>query len=471
MANTIKIKVDDNRVIRVPADTEMTPRLLSSLIAKHKELVARYYRPLDDAYKGRYEVFRLPKKPAWKPDNRIALNYAKYISDTFNGFFLGIPAKLSADDGESEAVKDYVEYLDSYNSQDMVNSELAKISSNFGTAYEMYYNDEDGEVGTLCLSPMEAFMVYDDSILGHEMFFVRYTKGADNIERGSYSDGSIVRHFENKGGIHWTDEETQHYFAGVPATEFMHNTERMSIYEDSLSAINALNKAISEKANDIEYFSDAYLKIVGPKMSADEANYIRDTRVINLYRNPGSDDSTPLDAGFLAKPDADTSQEHLIDRLHTEIFQLSMVANISDESFGTASGVALKYKLHAMYNLFRTKERKFKAGFDRRYRLIFSNPIAQTHGVKPDDWVKVSAAFTPNFPANVAEEADNAAKLSGIVSRETQLGLLSFVEDAAAELERLQEDEAALMSGTNSYGADLPEHDHSHEVTEDEQEQ
>ena len=69
----------------------------------------------------------------------------------------------------------------------------------------------------------------------------------------------------------------------------------------------------------------------------------------------------------------------------------------------------------------------------------------------------------------MTEEADNAAKLSGIVSRETQLSLLSFVEDAGAELERLQEDEAALMNSANSYGADLPEHDHSHEVTEDEQ--
>jgi len=469
MADKINIKIDDNRTIRIPAGTEMTPRLLSSLIAKHKELVTKYYKPLDDAYKGRYKIFTLPKKPAWKPDNRIALNYAKYISDTFTGFFLGIPAKLSVTDEENEAIKDYVEYLDSYNSQDMVNSELAKISSNLGTAYEMYYNDEDGEVGTLCLSPMEAFMVYDDSILGHEMFFVRYTKGADGTERGSYSDGSIVRHFENKGGIRWTDEETQHYFGGVPATEYPHNTERMSIYEDSLSAIDALNKAVSEKANDIEYFSDAYLKIVGPKIGKDDTNYIRDTRVINLYKNPGSDDTVQLDAEFLAKPDADTSQEHLIDRLHTEIFQLSMVANISDESFGTASGVALKYKLHAMYNLFRTKERKFKAGFDRRYRLIFSSPIAKTHGVAAEDWIKVSATFTPNFPANVTEEADNAAKLSGIVSRETQLGLLSFVEDAGAELERLQEDEAALMNSTNSYGADLPEHDHSHEVNEDEQ--
>lgn len=34
-----------------------------------------------------------------------------------------------------------------------------------------------------------------------------------------------------------------------------------------------------------------------------------------------------------------------------------MVANISDESFGTASGIALRYRLQAMDNLAKTKER------------------------------------------------------------------------------------------------------------------
>ncbi|MBP3880038.1 MAG: hypothetical protein J6D46_06955, partial [Lachnospiraceae bacterium] len=60
MADKINIKIDE-RVIRIPAGTEMTPRLLASLIAKHKEIVARYYKPLDDAYKGRYRIFKLPK--------------------------------------------------------------------------------------------------------------------------------------------------------------------------------------------------------------------------------------------------------------------------------------------------------------------------------------------------------------------------------------------------------------------------
>ena len=465
---SVKVRLD-KRVIRVPADTEMSVDLLSALIQKHKDLKKKIYKPLEDAYEGDYKIFHEPRKPAWKPDNRIAVNFAKYISDTFNGFFIGIPIKVESD-SENEKVKDYLEFLDSYNNQDDNNAELSKLSSNFGTAYEMYYNDDEGESGIIYLSPMDAFMVYDDSILSRPMFFVRYTKGADGIERGSYSDDTIVRHFSFEGGIHFTDEATEHHFADVPAAEYVHNAERMGIYEDALSSIDAFNKALSEKANDVEYFADAYLKVVGPKIGEDDTRFIRTTRVINLYKDANApDDSQPMDAEFLAKPDADNSQEHLLDRLFRLIFQLSMVVNISDESFGSSSGIALKYKLTAMYNLFRTKERKFSAGMNRRYRILFSSPIAKTHGVNENDWIGVKSTFTPNFPANTTEEADNAMKLAGIVSRATQLALLSCVDDVNAELEAIKEEEEQLKASTNSYG-DFRKHDHSHDEGEADEE-
>ena len=460
MADNVIHVMLDKRVIRVPAGTEMTERLLSGLIAKHRELVEHTYRPLSDAYEGDYQILHFPKKPAWKPDSRIACNFARYISDTFNGFFIGIPVKVSSD-SENESVKEYLEFLDSYNNQDDNNAERSKLANNFGTAYEMYYTDEDGESGITYLSPLEAFMVYDDSILSRPMFFVRYAKGADNVERGAESDSMYVRHFELRGGAHFTDDPKEHHFCDVPATEYVHNRERMSIYEDALHAINAFNKALSEKANDVDYFADAYMKIKGVEIGSDDAVHIRTTRIINLYEKPEERDmnsgSTDMDAEFMSKPDSDSTQEHLLDRLYKLIFQLSMVADISDESFGSASGIALKYKLTAMYNLFRTKERKFAAGMNRRYKILFSSPIARTHSVNADDWVGVKASFTPNFPANTTEEVENAAKLEGVVSKETQLGLLSFIDDVTAELDRMGEEQDELLEKADSYGKDLPE--------------
>ena len=423
---------------RLPSEEELTDNKLNEFIARHAAECSFRYRQLQDAYETEYPIFLEPAKPKWKPDNRIAVNFAKYIVDTMNGFFIGHPIKLQVDD--DEAVKNYVELLDQYNDQDDNNAELSKICSIFGKGYEMYYVDEESNICITYLSPMDAFMIYDDSVLQRERYLVRLYVDADQILHGSLSDEEKVRWFTIKGKLVWDEDEKLHGFDGVPATEYVENKERMGIFEPVLTMINAYNKAISEKANDVDYFADAYLKILGPLLDEDELKHVRDDRIINF-----DGDAEQVIVDFLQKPDGDTTQEHLIDRLEKLIFLISMVANISDENFGTSSGIAMKYKLQAMSNLEKTKERKFTSGMNRRYRLIFSNPVS---GMKKDDWVKIHPHFTPNFPANLQEEAEIARNIDGLVSQETQLGVLSIVDNTTEEIKRM-DDEKKESSGTS----------------------
>lgn len=382
----------------------------------------------------RYPIFGLPPKPEYKPDKRIAVNFAKYITDTMNGFFIGIPIKVMCD--EDKAVADYVEFLDQYNDQDDNNAELSKMCSIYGKAYEMYYVDDLGNIGITYLSPEEAFVIYDDSILERPRYFCRVYKDADDIVYVSVSDDTRVRYLSMEGGLHWLPgEEKSHGFEGVPATEYRENEEEISIFEPVLTMINEYNEAVSEKANDVAYFADAYLKVLGAKVLPDNLQQIRDNRIINFE---GLLDNGQLEVDFLQKPDGDTSQEHLLDRLEKLIFQISMVANISDENFGSSSGIALKYKLQAMSNLALTKQRKFTSGMNRRYMLIFSNPVS---GMKKDDWVKLTYRFTQNIPSNLLEESQIAGNLAGIVSQQTQLSVLSCVDNVQQEIEQIKQDE------------------------------
>lgn len=419
---------------RLAAEKELTDEKLGQFLQQHTEESTFRYKRLLDAYMTDYPIFYEPPKPNWKPDNRIAVNFAKYIVDTMNGFFIGHPVKLSVDEGNDEVEK-YVEFLDQYNDQDDNNAELSKICSIYGKGYEMYYVDEIGNIGITYLTPMDAFMIYDDSVLCRERYFVRLYRDADDVLHGSVSDDTKVRWFVQKGEIIWEKDDKIHGFDGVPATEYVENEEKMGIFEPVLTMIDAYNKAISEKANDVDYFADAYLKILGPKLEDDEVKHIRDDRIMNFE---GAIDGAIPEVDFLQKPNGDTTQENLINRLERLIFQISMVANISDENFGTSSGIALKYKLHAMSNLEKTKERKFASGMNRRYRLIFSNPVSHTKGIKADDFVKVHPHFTPNFPANVLEESQIAGNLEGIVSKETQLGILSIVNNVKDEINKLE---------------------------------
>ena len=417
-------RLEDNKVLDADA--------LSKFLARHAAESVFRYKPLIDAYLTEYTIFQDPPKPKYKPDNRIAVNFAKYIVDTMNGFFIGIPIKLQCDD---ENVSKYVEFLDQYNDQDDNNAELSKICSIYGKGYEMYYVDQDGRIGITYLNPQEAFMVYDDSVLERPRYFVRTYLDSNNVLHGSVSDDEKVRYFIQKGKIQFLDEyEKPHGFAGVPATEYRENVEEQGIFEPVLTMIDAYNKAVSEKANDVDYFADAYQKVLGTLLEEDDIKHIRDNRIINF-----DGDIEKIIVEFLQKPDGDTTQEHLIDRLERLIFQISMVANISDENFGTSSGIALKYKLQSMSNLAKTKERKFNSGMNRRYMLIFSNPVS---GMKKDDWVKVKPIFTRNFPANILEETQIAVNLDGITSKQTQLGTLSIIDNVGKEIERIEKEEA-----------------------------
>lgn len=420
-------------MFRLPKETEITLPMLQEFLDKHRHEVNNRYQKLHDAYVSDHEILHQPAKPSWKPDNRIVCNFPKYIVDTMNGFFIGNPVKTVADDA---AVADFVEYLEQYNDQDDNNAELSKICSIYGHGFEMYYTDEEAELCITYLSPLESFMIYDESIIERPMLFVRRYTDNDNIEWGSISDKYGVRNFKVTGGLKWIDEWQPHHFDGVPVTEYVENAERQGLFEPVMSIVNAYNKAISEKANDADYFADAYLKILGAAVDNDDIKFIRDNRVLNLV----GEDAEKIVAEFMDKPSSDTTQENLLERLEKLIFQISMVANISDENFGNSSGIALKYKLQAMSNLEKTKERKFTSGMNRRYKLLFSHPASK---VPADSWVQLHYQYTPNIPANLLEEAQIAAQMEGITSHKTQLTVLSAVDDVQAELDAIEEENKA----------------------------
>ena len=421
-------------MFRISKDTELTLLLLQEFLDEHTQEVNGRFKKLFDAYMSDHDILHEQAKPNYKPDNRVVVNFPKYIVDTMNGFFIGNPVKTVA---EEDKVADFVEYLDQYNDQDDNNAELSKLCSIFGKAYEMYFTDEESELCITYLSPMEAFMIFDDSILERPLYFVRRYKDRENNEYGSIANRYGVRYFKVTGGLHWADDDWQpHYFPDVPATEYVENSERQGLFEPVLTMVNAYNKAVSEKANDVDYFADAYMKVLGVTLDEDGIKHIRDNRIINFE----GENAEKLIVEFMGKPESDTTQENLLERLERLIFQISMVANISDENFGASTGIALKYKLQAMSNLEKTKERKFTSGMNRRYKLLFGHPSSN---VPADAWVQLHYRFTPNIPANLLEEAQIAAQMEGITSHETQLKVLSIVDDVQSELDKIEEENEA----------------------------
>ena len=415
-------------------DGEITPEVVKKFIEKHKEEIARY-KYLLNMYKGIMDIASQKDKASWKPDNRLAVNFPKYIVDTFTGYFNGIPVKKSHKDSK---VLEKLQSFDNLNDMEDEESELAKMACIYGRAFELLYQDEATQTNVVYNSPENMFMVYDDSIKEEPLFAVRYGIDDDGKIQGEVYTLLETIEINGEASDLSFGERTYNPYPELPVVEFYFNEERMSIFESVISLVNAFNKAISEKANDVEYFSDQYLAFLGAEVDEEDLKNIRSNRVINYYARDSEGDSK-VDVKFLEKPDSDAQTENLLDRLEKLVFLTSMVANISDESFGSSSGVALAYKLQAMSNLALSFQRKFQSSLNKRYKLFCS---LTTNEAGKDSWKDIEYSFTRNEPKDIKEQAETATLLMGVTSEETALSVLSVVPDVKTEIERINKEKA-----------------------------
>lgn len=412
-------------------EEEITAEVVLNFINQHRALLPKYLES-KNMYEGNHNILNQEAKAEYKPDNRLVVNLSKYIVDTYNGYFIGIPVKVTHDDTK---VNEVVQNFRNQSDMDDNESELAKICAIYGHAYEYLYQDEEARTNVVYNTPLDMFVVYDDTIAQKQLFAVRYHYDKERKLVGEMVDSNYRYYFkDNEGKLTFTEEE-QHFYGDVPIVEYIENEERQSVFENVKTLINQLNKVLSEKANDSEYFADSYIKILGAELDEESLRTLRDNRIINF----SGDGVNDIVVDFMTKPSADELQENLLDRLHDLIFQIAMVANINDENFSGASGVALEFKLQPMKNLAINKERKMKSGMQKRYNMIFNLPT-NIPAAKRNEWIGLSYKFSRNIPHNVSDEAETAARLEGIVSRSTQLGTLSIVDDAKLEIERIEEE-------------------------------
>ena len=429
--------------LQCSADKPITLTLAEEYIRQHEERFPRYIY-LENLYKGFHDVYKQPEKPDWKPDNRLAVNFPRYITDTFLGFGYGVPIKKShPDDTIAQAINDFERENEITDHE----YELARKCCIYGHAFEYLYQDEEAKTKMTICTPMELFVVYDDTVKNRALFAVRYGYHSTETEQPGQRYGEILAREEIipfEGST--AGEPMENPYGRLPCVEWMLNEDRMGLYEGVSGLVEAYNHTLGEKANDVDAFAEAYLAVLGAELDEDGIYKIRDNRVINLY---GTDDAKDILVQFLQKPTADGTQENLLNRLETLIYQTSMVANISDESFGSAaSGVALAYKLQAMSNLALTFDRKIEKSLRKRYKLFCS---LSTNVPDRDAWRDVDIRTTRNLPKNVAEEAQTAAQLEGIVSKETQLSVLSIVPDVKKELERMEQEGAEAAESTADF--------------------
>lgn len=367
-----------------------------------------------------------------KPNNKIANAYASYITDTLVGYFIGEPVTYTAND--KVLIQDLNMILE-YNDEADENAELAKNASIYGVAYEMLYlSEEDKMIRFKALNPKEVIPIFDKTVEQNLLAVMRYYEDYDYVEDNTYTiveviDSKMVRRYKLDTGLSLL-EEYPHYFSMVPVAIFKNNEDETGDFEQVISLIDAYDKMESDSLNDFEYFVDAYLALYGFTADSEDIAQMKENRVLLM------DEGTS--AEWLTKQTSDAYVENMKNRLDKDIHKFAKCPNMSDEEFASnASGIAIKFKLLGTENLVSIKERKFKRGLQQRLELMSMINSVLREGF---DWRAIDIVFTRNIPSNDTDIANMVNTLKDIVSEETLLAQIPFVEDVQTELEKLKKE-------------------------------
>lgn len=424
-------------MIKLNKNVQLTTELLKKLIDSHKQDVLPRLQKLEKYYLAKNEILSRQMADPAKPNNKIANPYASYITDTLTGYFMGEPITYSSVD--ENALTD-LNMIFEYNDESDENVELAKSCSIYGVGYELLYIDEEGSVRFKRLDAKECIPIYDDTIENELLYVIRYYLDKDIVEDKTFmyieliSNKEILRYKANDNGSDITLIETvPHFFGLVPVAIYKNNEDEVGDFENVISLIDAYDKLESDSLNDFEYFCDAYLALIGFTADSDDVAKMKENRVLLLDKD--------TDAKWLIKDEQDSTIENLKTRIDKDIHKFAKCPNLSDENFAAnASGVAIKYKLVGTENLIAVKERKFKKGIQRRIELI-----AAVQAIKSSafDWRAIDIVFTRNLPANDTEIASIVNTLSNVVSTETLLAQIPFIDDVPAEMKRIEKEKEA----------------------------
>ena len=365
-----------------------------------------------------------------KPNNKIANAYASYITDTLVGYFIGEPITYTAND---DVLLQDLQMILEHNDEADENAELAKNASIYGVAYEMLYlSEEDKMIRFKSLNPKEVIPIFDKTVEQNLLAVMRYYEDYDYVEDNTYTiveviDATHVRRYKLNTGLSLL-EEYPHYFSMVPVAIFKNNEEESGDFERVISLIDAYDKMQSDSLNDFEYFVDAYLALYGFTADSEDVAQMKENRVLLM------DEGTS--AEWLIKQVNDAYVENMKNRLDKDIHKFAKCPNMSDQEFASnASGIAIKFKLLGTENLVSIKERKFKRGLQQRFELMSMINNVLSEGF---DWRAIDINFTRNIPSNDTDIADMVNTLKDIVSEETLLAQIPFIEDVQAELEKVK---------------------------------
>ena len=228
------------------------------------------YQTLQNYYIGRHDILNRTFDSVHKPNHKIVNNYPKLLVNTATSYFAGTPITFIPK-CQDLPIREIHKVLRE-NNEVSVNGSLVKTSYKMGHAKEIHWCTKDGRHRFKHRSPQNLMVVYSNDLDEEMLAAVDVYENIDPMTSLVTYDITVydkenIRKFRSTNnlgsGFEAYGSTIPHHFEEVPVIEVFNNEERMSIFEDVISLIDAQNLTISDSVNDIAEIGDSILKVTG----------------------------------------------------------------------------------------------------------------------------------------------------------------------------------------------------------------
>ncbi len=434
-------------------------KLLYRIIRRHR-YNSKYNKRLIDRYKVLESgVPIMQRKPRFEDDasainNKINNDFFSEIIDFKVGYFAGNPIGYSysnteeaqdvtgGDDAVKEASKALTDFVTRNNMYD-VDMEITKYAAICGYAGRLFYVEEGTGNERCVVTEPHQTIALSDTELTEPRYAVRYYKTLDindkTVWKVEFYDDTYVYYYEgNLGNLTFTRREP-HMFDFCPLQIIPNNRELLGDAEKVLELIDAYDREFSDCDNEIESFARAYMVFENMNVSDDEIHRAQKSGVISAYTGASGK------VYFLTKDINDTFTKEQLDRTEQNIYRFSKTPNLNDETFTSASGISLKFKLTGLETKCGMFQAKMQAAGTFMFKLLASA------------WNKKKIAFEPlqcvmdfkrNFPLDVLSEAQAAVQMisAGLPKRVAYSMAFSGIDDIDYVMQLIEEEEGNMPS-------------------------
>lgn len=391
-----------------------------------------------------------PIQNSSKIDNRLANDFFGDIVNTKVGYFVGKPISYvyTETDAGGEVVKStdgdlLLKGFFKRNHMADLDTETAKMAAIAGLAARYCYIDINGEASMINVPPWECIFICDEIGVSDSPFAIRYytvERGQVKYTKVEFIDDEKISYWIAEGDvtkgttfIRDPEEEENPYYhlmGSCPLIAFPNNEEMLGDAERVLTLIDGYDRTISDVNSEIEQFRLAYLAFYGTIPNNEDLDKLRQTGVVGFPNDSGNDR-----AEYITKNLNDVAIENHLNRLDENIIYFAQSVRFTDEAFGQASGVAMKFKLFNLESKCMIAENKFRKSLYHQFTAL--KGYFEKRGLDYDPYT-FEFVFTRNFPLNLTDELTALATGKGLISDKTLYEQMSFVDDPEREIAQVK---------------------------------